>query len=62
MEIHDIELERLSFWQLVFFRSKANGAPYEGDQLPRSEWEWPKDTYFRRRLLSCGLATSPQQA
>jgi hypothetical protein len=43
-------LERPSFWQLVFSQSKANGAPYNGEQLPGRIWDWPKDTYLRRRL------------
>ncbi len=40
----------LSFWQLVFSRSKVNGAPYDGEEPQRYKWEWPKDTYFQRRL------------
>jgi hypothetical protein len=44
------ELQKPSFWQLVFSQSKANGARYEGEQLEGYVWEWPKDTYLQRRL------------
>ena len=44
------ELEKQSFWQLVFSQSKVNGAIYMGEQLPGCNWDWPKDTYFQRRL------------
>ncbi|MEX0803736.1 MAG: hypothetical protein WD688_10525 [Candidatus Binatia bacterium] len=43
-------LENPSFWQLVFFQSKVNGAPYDGEQLPGRIWDWPRDTYLQRRL------------
>ena len=39
-----------SFWQLVFTQSKVNGAAYEGEQLPGTNWKWPKDTFLQRRL------------
>jgi hypothetical protein len=28
----------------------VNGAHYIGEQLPGSNWDWPKDTYLQRRL------------
>lgn len=43
-------LAKPSFWQLVFLQSKVNGAAYHGNQLPRQNWNWPKDTYFQHRL------------
>ena len=43
-------LDTQSFWQLVFSQSKVNGAPYSGEQLTSSIWDWPKDTYLQRRL------------
>jgi hypothetical protein len=43
-------LAKPSFWQLVFLQSKVNGAPYDGEKLPGHNWNWPKDTYFQRRL------------
>ena len=42
--------DKLSFWQLVFSQSKVNGALYLGEQLPGRSWNWPKNTYFQRRL------------
>ena len=50
MKAIETELDKRTFWQMVFAQSKANGAPYSGEQLPGSNWEWPKDTYFQRRL------------
>jgi len=44
------ELGKPSFWQMVFLQSKVNGARYSGEDLPGRTWEWPKDTYLRRRL------------
>jgi hypothetical protein len=44
------QLEKRSYWQLIFLQSKVNGAPYNGDGLPGQSWDWPKDTYFQRRL------------
>lgn len=53
-----VSLEKPSFWQQVFLQSKVNGAPYHGDKLSGNNWQWPKDTYFQRRLTylrSCGF-------
>jgi hypothetical protein len=50
MNSSETELEKPSFWQLVFSQSKVNGALYLGEQLPGRTWEWPKNTYFQRRL------------
>jgi hypothetical protein len=50
MKTHESDLEKTSFWQLVFLQSKVNGAAYRGEQLPRRNWNWPKDTYFQQRL------------
>jgi hypothetical protein len=44
------EFEKPSFWQLVFAQSKVNGAFYQGEHLPGQNWNWPKDTFLRRRL------------
>ena len=54
MKIRERDFAKTSFWQLVFLRSKVNGAAYLGEQLTRQKWIWPKDTYFqqRRRLAS----------
>jgi hypothetical protein len=50
MKTVECEYDKPSFWQLVFSQSKANGAPYWGEQLQGQIWEWPKDTYLQRRL------------
>jgi hypothetical protein len=50
MKVQDNRLSRQGIWRWVFLQSSVNGAPYHGDQLPRHNWNWPKDTYLRRRL------------
>jgi hypothetical protein len=42
--------DKLSYWQLVFLQSKANGCLYHGEDLPQSNWEWPKNTWFQEQL------------
>ena len=42
--------ERLSYWQLVFLQSKANGCSYHGADLPHTNWQWPKNTWFQEQL------------
>lgn len=55
MRTHKMGFAKPSSWQLVFSQSKANGAPYRGEQLPNLSWEWPKDTYLQRRLKHLGV-------
>ena len=50
MKVVESELDRPSFWQLVFSQSKVNGAPYSGEQLQGHVWNWPKNTFLQRRL------------
>jgi hypothetical protein len=50
MKPDERELEKPSFWQLVFAQSKVNGARYIGEQLTVSNWDWPKETFLQRRL------------
>jgi hypothetical protein len=50
MKPSERESDKPSFWQLVFAQSKVNGALYLGEQLPGRSWDWPKNTYFQRRL------------
>jgi hypothetical protein len=50
MKFTESQSEKSSFWQLVFSQSKVNGAPYHGEMLPGTIWDWPKDTYLQRRL------------
>jgi hypothetical protein len=55
MRASETESQKPSFWQLVFAQSKANGALYIGEELPGRNWEWPRDTYFQRRLRQVRL-------
>jgi hypothetical protein len=50
MKVVESELDKPSFWQLVFSQSKVNGAPYDGEQLQGHIWNWPKNTFLQRRL------------
>ena len=50
MKPTDSDQNKPSYWQLVFLQSKANGAAYTREELPRTNWDWPKDTYLQRRL------------
>jgi hypothetical protein len=50
MQEIDSQFGKLSPWQVIFLQSKVNGAPYNGEALPGQSWDWPKDTYFQRRL------------
>jgi len=50
MKQTDSESVNPSYWQRIFLQSKVNGAPYDGETLPGRNWDWPKDTYFQRRL------------
>jgi len=42
--------DKLSYWQLVFLQSTANGCFYHGRDLPHNIWAWPKHTWFQERL------------
>ena len=44
------ERDKISYWQLVFLQSKANGCFYHGKDLPHNVWEWPKRTWFQEQL------------
>lgn len=50
MKSIDVNEYKPSYWQLVFLQSKVNGANYNGEALPQRSWDWPKNTYLRRRL------------
>ncbi len=50
MKTPDAELDKPSYWQLVFSQSKVNGATYSGEQLQGYVWNWPTDTFLQRRL------------
>jgi hypothetical protein len=49
MKAQTVDCEQMSFWQLIFSQSKANGAQYTGETLPTCCWNWPIDTYFQRK-------------
>ena len=50
MKTAESPIRKPSYWQFIFLQSKVNGASYDGEGLPRQNWEWPKNTYFQRRL------------
>jgi hypothetical protein len=41
---------KLSYWQTILLQSKSNGCLYRGEDLPQTNWEWPKNTWFQKRL------------
>jgi hypothetical protein len=41
---------KISFWQLIFLQSKANGCVYRFEESLHARWQWPKDTWFQERL------------
>lgn len=42
--------DKLSYWQIIFLQSKANGCLYRGGELPQRNWNWPRNTWFQERL------------
>ena len=40
----------MNSWALIFRQSRVNLGSYEGDRLPTQIWDWPRDTWFQRRL------------
>jgi hypothetical protein len=42
--------DKISYWQLIFLQSKANGCSYRGENLPHMKWRWPKGTWFQEQL------------
>lgn len=54
------ESSKPSYWQLIFLQSKANGANYNGEELPGRNWDWPKDTYLQRRLHQARYLQVPE--
>ena len=40
----------MSYWQRIFLQSKVNSGAYDGDRLPRQNWDWPQQTWFQERL------------
>ena len=48
--VYGDEEDKISYWQLIFLQSKANGCSYRGKDLPDMKWQWPRDTWFQERL------------
>ena len=42
--------KKISYWQLVFLQSNANGCFYHSEDVPQVRWRWPKETWFQERL------------
>ncbi len=40
----------MSYWESVFLQSKVNRGAYDGDRLPTQNWDWPRETWFQKRL------------
>jgi len=40
----------MSYWESVFLQSKVNRGTYDGDRLPTQKWDWPRETWFQKRL------------
>lgn len=40
----------MNSWELIFRQSRVNLGSYDGDRLPAQNWDWPRDTWFQRRL------------
>jgi len=43
-------VKEVSYWQLIFLQSKANGCSYRDENLPNMKWQWPRDTWFQEKL------------
>jgi hypothetical protein len=41
---------KMSYWQLIFLQSRANGCFYRFEDFAQVSWQWPKDTWFQERL------------
>jgi hypothetical protein len=48
--VYGDEEDKISYWQLIFLQSKANGCSYRDKDLPYIKWQWPKDTWFQEQL------------
>ncbi|HEU4340310.1 MAG TPA: hypothetical protein VFU31_01940 [Candidatus Binatia bacterium] len=48
--VYGDEEDKISYWQLIFLQSKANGCSYRGEDLPHIKWQWPRDTWFQEQL------------
>ncbi len=57
--INENHQDKISYWQLIFLQSKANGCLYRGHDLPPKKWQWPRETWFQERLSHI---TDPMEA
>ena len=48
--VYGDEEDKISYWQLIFLQSKANGCSYRAKDLPHMKWQWPRDTWFQEQL------------
>ena len=48
--VNEDQQDKMSYWQLIFLQSKANGCIYKGHDLPPRKWQWPRETWFQERL------------
>lgn len=50
-----VDQNKMSYWQLIFLQSKANGCCYKDEDLPQQSWHWPKNTWLQERMIQhCG--------
>jgi len=40
---------KVSYWQLVFLQSRANGCFHHFEDMPQVRWQWPRHTWFQER-------------
>jgi hypothetical protein len=40
----------MNLWEKIFRQSRVNNASYDGETLPAQNWQWPRSTWFQRRL------------
>jgi hypothetical protein len=40
----------MTSWELIFLHSRVNNSGYDGDDLPAQKWDWPRGTWFQKRL------------
>ena len=48
--VYGEEENKISYWQLIFLQSRANGCSYRGEDLPHMKWHWPRDTWLQEQL------------
>ena len=51
-----IREDKMPNWQLILLQSKANGCLCVDADLPQTNWNWPRNTWFQVRLSHHGSA------